>query len=368
MEAAYRTASSNGAYPVLSQQLFYAARPGILAKLARDELKPEERGRFCYTILPRFIQENLELTADWRVLYKPRGELIEPHTYRRIGLGTAEVAAYQAGWTNGAAIGALGIEPPGWEVQTSGPNHRFGGVLVVEKGGIADLLRVLGIDVKHDLAIAGNEGQSVEAELKLVDALGPTGAKIFVLTDFDRQGFTIAENLRAGTWRYRHTSGVEVIHIGLRLDQINDLGGLASQHEEGGLEDEPIGEKTLQHIGDDRLRECGATEAELEVLEARRVELNALSTEALVDLVESALTEHGVEKVIPAADDLTAAWRSARAHAEVREAIERANRKAQRWAKADAPADLADQVRTLLEEDPNMPWDAALRQIVEAAP
>ena len=100
----------------------------------------------------------------------------------------------------------------------------------------------------------------------------------------------------------------------------------------------------------------------------RRVELNALSTEALVGLVEDTLTEHGVEKVVPAADDLAAAWRSARAHAEVREAIERANRKARRWAKADTPDDLADRVRAILEENPTLPWDVALRQIAEGGP
>ena len=29
---------------------------------------------------------------------------------------------------------------------------------------------------------------------------------VFLLTDFDRQGFTIAENLRAGTWRHRYAT------------------------------------------------------------------------------------------------------------------------------------------------------------------
>ncbi len=372
MAEAYVAASSDGAYPVLSQQVFYAARPGILAKLDREELKPEERSRFCYTLLSRFMQENPALTAGWRVLYKPRGELIEPHTNRRVGLGTAEVGVYRAGWTDGAEVGAFGIEPPNWEVQTSGPCHRFGGVLVVEKGGIADLLRALEVDVKHDLAIVGNEGQNVEAELKLVDAFGPTAAKIFVLTDFDRQGFTIAENLRAGTWRYRHTSGVEVVHIGLRLDQIIDFGGLASERKDddpGGLEDEPIGEKTLNHIGDDRLRACGATEDEIEILEKRRVELNALSTEALVELVEAALIERGIDKVVPDGADLVAAWRSLRAHAEIDEAIKKANKRAaRRWAEAEAPDDLADQVRDLLEEQPTASWDEALRRIAGEAP
>ena len=98
-----------------------------------------------------------------------------------------------------------------------------------------------------------------------------------------------------------------MVHIGLRLEQINDLGGLASEQDEGGLEGEPIGENALTHVRDERLRECGTTEGEIEVLHDRWVEINALSTEQLVDLVQSAFAEHGIEKVIPNVKDLAAA-------------------------------------------------------------
>ena len=255
-----------------------------------------------------------------------------------------------------------------WEPATSGPHNRFGAVLIVEKGGIADVFRQVDLGRRHDLAIVGNEGQSVEAELRLVDDLGPAGVPVFLVTDFDRQGFTIAENLRSGTWRHRYATAPKVVHVGLRLDQIKALGGLASETE-GGLEDEPIGDKARKHVSDDRLRECGATEAEIEVLRSRRIELNALTSRQLVELVETALAEHGVEKVIPAADDLAAAWRAVRARADIAAAVARANRvAAKRWAKAPAPADLAAQVRAHLEADPTAGWDDALRRIAEGAP
>jgi hypothetical protein len=363
MAAAYATASTEGTYPVLSQQIFYAARPKILEMTGKDELRPGERSRFCYVLLPQFIRQYAEITAGWRILYKPRGELIEPHTDRRVGLGTSEVATYRSGWTNGLLLGDIDVGE--WEPFTSGPHNRFGGVIVVEKGGIADVLRQVGLDRKHDVAIVGNEGQSVEAELKLVDACGRAAVPVFLLTDFDRQGFTIAENLRAGTWRHRYATPPKVVHIGLRLEQINDLGGLASEQDEGGLEDEPIGENALKHVSDDRLRECGATEAEIEVLHDRRVELNALSTEQLVDLVEGALAEHGIVKVIPKTEDLAAAWRAAKAHAEIVKVLEKANRRAaKRWQKAPTPDDLGNQVRKLIKAEPILSWDAALLRII----
>jgi hypothetical protein len=366
MAEAYEVASSGGKYPIISQQVFYKARPKILELTGKTELRDKERNRFCYTLLPLFVQEHPELTCNWRIIYKPWGELIEPHTRQKIGLGTTEVAHYRARWTNGLALGDTDFDMPEWKVETHGPHHRYGGVVIVEKGGIADVLRQAGVDDRNDVAIIGNQGQSVEAELVLADALGRVDVPILLLTDFDRQGFTIAENLRAGTWRHRYQNRVQAIHIGLRLDQIFGLGGLASESP-GGLEDEPIGRNTLEHVGDDRLRECGATEEEIALLRTRRVELNALTTEQLVALVERALAEHGIAKVIPDAEHLEAAWRAAKAHAEIAEAVEEANKRAERWQAESVPGDLEERIREILEINPEMSWDAALRKITEEA-
>jgi hypothetical protein len=279
-----------------------------------------------------------------------------------IPLGTAEVAFYRQRWTNGE-VAAVAFDMPEWSPDTVGPRNRYGGLLIIEKEGIADLLTMAGVGERFDVAIVGNEGQSVEAELRLADALG---IPVFVLHDFDRTGMTISQNLREGTWRHRYQNAVEVIEIGLRLDQV------------AGLESEPISKSNYESVGDQRLRECGATKEEIAFLgphgdaktpHGRRVELNALTTEDLVKLVEAALAEHGTAKVIPAAEDLTAAWRSAKAHAEIAEAIARANRTAaSRWRNAPAPTDLADQIRAILEDEPTAAWDEALRSIAEAGP
>ena len=331
MAEAYEVASSGGKYPIISQQVFYKARPKILELTGKTELKDEERARFCYTLLPLFMQEHRELTRDWRIIYKPRGELIEPHTRHKVGLGTAEVAHYRASWTNGLALGDTDFDMPDWKVETHGPHHRYGAVVIVEKGGIADVLRHAGRRTTETTSrSSATKARASRPSWCWPMPSGDADVPIFLLTDFDRQGFTIAENLRAGTWRHRYQNRVQVIHVGLRLEQINALGGLASKSP-GGLEDEPIGKNTLKHVGDDRLRECGATEEEIALLRTRRVELNALTTEQLVDLVEGALAEHGIGKVIPDAEHLEAAWRAAKAHAEIAEAVEKANKRAERW-------------------------------------
>jgi DNA topoisomerase VI subunit B len=343
---AYDKASSNGKYPALARQIYYAARPKILDLTDKDTL---DANYFSYTLLPLFIKEH-DLTRRWRVHFKPRGTLTEPHTGRKIPLGTDEVDQYQRAWKNGGAAAVEYLLNP-WSPKTCGPHNRFAGILTIEKEGFADLLVEIGIGRKYDVAIIGNEGQSVEAELALADALQ---LPLFILHDFDRTGLTIAENLRSGTWRHRYANRFPVVDVGLRLHQVD------------GLEDEPISADNLKSVGDDRLRECGATEAEIAFLRRRRVELNAMTTEQMVEIVEAAFAEHGIAKVIPGADELEAAWRSAKAYAEIALAIEKANKKTARWRDKPAPKELADQMRALLDKDPSMAWDAALLRIVEA--
>jgi hypothetical protein len=299
-------------------------------------------------LLPRFLQKHPELTRDWRIHCKARGTLCEPHTDHRVPLGTAEVNGYCAEW-GFAAPGATSFTMPEWEPDTKGPKNRFSAVVIVEKEGIAELLIRVGLGKKFDVAIIGNEGQSVAAELKLADRMKlPT----FVLHDFDRSGLTICQNLRDGTWRHRYKNDFDVVEIGLRLDQVR------------GLESEPITKKNRKSVGDRRLRECGATEDEVKFLHDRRVELNALITEELVKLVEDELTEYGIEKVVPDSASLTAAWRSAKAHAEIEAAVEAANEAAAHWLEETAPADLDERIREHLKRHPLGSWDSAMREII----
>lgn len=345
---AYDKASSGGKYPALARQIYYAARPRILDLVDKDTL---DANYFSYTLLPLLMREH-DLTRRWLVHFKPRGNLTEPHTNRKVPLGTDDVDKYQRVWTNGP-ITTVEYELKPWSPKTIGPHNRFGAILGIEKEGFADLLIEVGVGRKYDVAIIGNEGQSVEAELALADALA---LPLFILHDFDRTGLTIAENLRSGTWRHRYANRFPVVDVGLRLDQVD------------GLEDEPISADNLKSVGDDRLRQCGATEAELAFLRRRRVELNALTTEQLVELVESAFAKHAVAKVIPDAGELEAAWRSAKAHVDLVIAVGKANEKAKRWQEAPAPDDLVKQVRSILAKDQNLSWDAVLRRIVDGKP
>src|SRR5262249_56265252 len=79
-----------------------------------------------------------------------------------------------------------------------------------------------------------------------------------------------------------------VTDLGLRLDDIT------------GVEREPAARSRMSlPKRREQLINNGATEAEVDILLHERVELNALTSDALVAMIERKLEEHGVTKVVP---------------------------------------------------------------------
>ena len=73
MEAAYLKASGDGRYPANARQIYYAARPSILAEADADSLDSQY---FTQTLLKDYLEER---EPDWDVIYDARGHFAEPH-------------------------------------------------------------------------------------------------------------------------------------------------------------------------------------------------------------------------------------------------------------------------------------------------
>src|SRR5437899_898918 len=76
LEGAYMAASGNGTLPAMARQIFYQARPKIMAMTENKELS---YNYFSQTLLPDYIEEH---GADWNVVYDARGHALEPHNNR----------------------------------------------------------------------------------------------------------------------------------------------------------------------------------------------------------------------------------------------------------------------------------------------
>lgn len=346
MEEAYMAASADDTLPALARQIFYQARPKIMEMTDDKELV---YGYFSQVLLPDYIEEH---GVDWNVVYDARGHLEEPHTNRRIGVGTLEINNYLGAMKDPEVI-AADFDDAG--VDVIGPSGGISGVLFCEKEGFNPLFKAVNLANRYDLMIISTKGVSVTAARRLIDEICGDDLPLFVLHDFDVAGFTILGTLHRDTRRYQFSSAIEPIDLGLRLEDIDNL------------ETEPAAAtRTDTDVLRSQLAGNGATDEEIEFLLEGRVELNAMTSDALVAMIERKLQEHGLEKVVPDDELLAEAYRAFHRSKELRERYEKLAREFDENADSvSVPEDLESQVRVILQEHRDLRWDDAVQIVLD---
>jgi hypothetical protein len=352
MADAYRKASADGTLPANARQVYYAARPAILALTGKGQL---DSNYFTQTLLPRYLDENPEETAGWDVVYDARGHLTEPHTGRIVALGTLDVRGYLAPREAAPGEGLVRLRDGPWQGATT---DRYRTALFIEKEGFEPLIAAARIRERFDVAVLSTKGMSTTAARALLERLSRDGVRILVAHDLDRAGKSILGTLAGDTRRYRYEVAPNVIDLGLTLAQ-----GRALDLQE---EENPIAKGTDRGRLRTTLTSHGATREEIEFLvdQERRIELNAMTSDVFIAWLEARLAEHGAGKVVPDATVLAAAWRRARARQDVAAAVRAAE--AEALAAADAarvPTDLAARVRAIIEGTASS-WDVAVDHLV----
>jgi hypothetical protein len=346
MEKAYMAASGGGRLPAKARQIYYQARPKIMAMTDDKEL---QYGYFSQTLLPDYIEEH---GVNWNVVYDARGHFEEPHTNRRIGCGTIEVGNYLHAMRDDPEVIAADFEDA--SVSIIGPSGGFGAVLFCEKEGFDPLFKAANLANRYDLMIISSKGVSVTAARRLIDDVcGDNNLPLFMLHDFDVAGFMIAATLERDTRRYQFVNTFEVVDLGLRLDDI------------AGLEREPAAAtKTSAGILREQLAENGATDAEIAILLNERVELNAMASDDLVAMIERKLKDYGLKKVIPDDDVLAEAYQQFHRSKELREEFEDLESEFEE-SDIKVPKNLKNQVRAMLEKHPDLRWDDAIQIVLD---
>jgi hypothetical protein len=348
LEECYLKASGGGSLPATARQIYYQARPKIMAMTDDKEL---QYGYFSQTLLPDYIEEN---RADWNVVYDARGHFTEPHTNRRQGCGTIEVGNYLN------ALAEPKIVPASFEgagVAVIGPDGGLSGILFCEKEGFDPLFRRANLANRYDLMIVSTKGVSVTAARRLIDDVcGDHDLPLFVLHDFDVAGFMISGTLQRDTRRFTFSTQIEVVDLGLRLGDI------------AGLEREPaaasrVSAGTLRG----QLRGDGATADEINILLNERVELNAMASDDLVAMIERKLDEHGLEKVVPDEDLLSEAYLEFHRSQQLRERFREVEKQfKEETAEIEVPGDLEERVRAVLTKHKDLRWDDAVQVVLDS--
>jgi hypothetical protein len=357
MEEAYLKTSKGGTLPANARQIMYAARTRILEMTGKPSLDDKY---FTQTLLPDFMAEHPKLTADWDVVFDARGHLIEPHTGRRVSLGTLGVRAYLGARRTGKPE-SLSLNTGGVLYPTTGPRNRYRGILFVEKEGFDPLLEFADIAAKHDLAIASTKGMSVTAFRQLLDEVQTDEpVDVYALHDMDISGRTIFGTLTSDGRRFSYTNNITLHDLGLRYEDVVEMG----------LESEPfkLGEQDVAKVRVTLVRH-GASKDEVDMLlvQQRRVELNAMTSDQFIKFVERRLAECGAKKVVPDDETLEDAYRRTLVQQQLKEKSEALREQAEQDAKAaDVPADLKERVRKAMNGDPCLSWDLAVVALLDA--
>ena len=115
-----------------------------------------------------------------------------------------------------------------------------------------------------------------------------------------------------------------------------------------------------------QLAENGATDAEIDILLNERVELNAMTSDALVAMIERKLQAYGLEKVVPDEDLLAETYRAFHRSQRLRERFEEMEQQFDKEADAaDIPDDLKEQVLAVLAEHDDLRWDDAIQVVLD---
>jgi DNA topoisomerase VI subunit B len=359
MAQAYMDASDDGRLPAHARQIMYSARPQVLD--LTDGRCWSKSAYFTQHLLPDFIEAHPEVTKTWDVVFDARGHLVEPHTGRRIDLGTVGVREYVSSWRGDVAkepgVTFASAQP------TRGPAHRYRFVLFVEKEGFGPLIERADFAGRYDLAIMSTKGMSVTAARQLAERFAEENVTILVLHDFDTWGFSILHTLRNDTRRFRFKTKPSVIDLGLRL---RDVEAMQLQDEEVVYRGKKDPRERLRQNRDVTDEECaflvGGRRGSHWV--GRRVELNAMTSPVFIECLERKLDEHGVSKLVPRHDVLDQAYRRAVTTAILEAEMSRQMAAALEDAtRLGLPNRLAAEVKRRLKRQPSKSWDQVIAEI-----
>lgn len=333
---AYPVLSSDGEFYVTARNLFYECR---------EELK-----NTCGSVPTQDYFNGLVRAAadpNWLVAFEPRGNFVEPHTGLTVPLGTIKVKEYLRGI----------------------PPHRFGAVLFIEKEGFEPLLRHAKFAERHDVAILGCKGQSVEAARELIDTLCGEGDRpLIVVHDFDRAGFDILGAITRDSDIYQFKYDIQPIDAGLRLADAERF-GIVDRAETLPLRVKNRSGKTGKNRQVLHRPLPNLTDAENEFLmSGKRIELNAFRPQQLLQWLAEKVEEAGVRKVIPPADILKQRHREeeqSRIRAELMRDIE--EQVSDQMTGYQPPNQLPRQVEAVFRDSPDLNWEAAILSIHQKA-
>jgi hypothetical protein len=359
LPAGYAHASGNGQYTVDKRQFYYAVRDEFQERTGREITA----SYFSQALLVKYMNQNPEKTASWKITASPRGTLTIPNTGfdTRIPCGTIAIDEHlrHAAETCNPFADTQGTSI-GQEWPSLAEGQRFQGVLYIEKEGFDPQLREAKIAERFDLAVISCKGQSVVAARAYVDHICRTlgGVPLVIAHDFDKAGFEISQCLtNVSDWarandlvKYEFKNDINVTDLGLRLSDVEEY---------------ELKSERCQFHGDFASRSIATATEQAFLRTNRRVELNAFTAPDFIRWLTARLGTRFPERLIPEDNILAGAYLRALCVARLNQTIETTRQEAiDEASTAEIPEGLRQQIREQMAASGEA-WDKAVYRLAE---
>lgn len=267
---AFDRASNNGRYAITARQIWYKLRE--IAPIVESKNTYSD---FTQEILTEWIDANPE--CEDKINFSDRGNFYVNGS--QIGLGTANVRNFVN--TLGTADNTFncygGVNSTMHIEDNFNLEYKYDKVLYIEKTGFDAIFRAEKIGEKYNMIIVSGQGFSTRAAKTLLYEFQKMGLKLYCLHDLDISGVFILDSFKTINKKFKHKICIE------------DLGVTFEDVERYGIEPEKVKIKK-----EDTKKLLSLPYEYKQFFNAgdmyRRVELNAFTTEQMLEILERKLS------------------------------------------------------------------------------
>lgn len=266
---AYRIASSNGRYTITARQIFYKLR-----ELSGIQEGASTYADFTQGILTEWLDENP--TASKKVYLADRGKFYVNNKPAGLGTGSVlDLIEADGTATNTIHVGGISGSHITYDYDFD-LRHRYNKILYTEKTGFDEIFQSERLGDKYNVIIASGQGFATRAAKTLLDHY-QEDMIIYCLHDLDYHGVDILNALRNGNRKFEHN--ISVVDLGITLEDV----------ELYGIQPELVKEKRPGNIDKSRFTERQQIFFFPDSEHCRRVELNAFTTEQILEIIDRKL-------------------------------------------------------------------------------
>ena len=273
MTDAFLQASSNGKYAITARQMYYKLR-----ELAgRDRFDWEGKStydRFTQEWLTEWLDENDQYES--KVNFSERGNFYVDGS--QVGLGSANVRTFIDGINSKPDQFVLygGIQDQIYIKDEFNIKYKYDKALYIEKTGFDAVFRAEHLDEKYNIFIVSGQGFASREARRLLYNLQKQGLKLYCMHDLDVSGVNIYNSMCQANEKFKHN--LEMVDLGITPEDVLNYGIVPEQIER--IDPDTLATFDYEHRN---FFDNGNT--------SQRVELNAFSTEQLLDIIDKKLKD-----------------------------------------------------------------------------